>query len=227
MPVCFGYCRVSTAGQVADGVSLEAQSERIKAWAAANGYELGGIFTDAGISGKRADNRPGLTAALDAVCKARGVLVVYSLSRMSRSVKDTLTITDKLSRSKADLVSLTEKIDGTTAAGRMMLSMLAVLSQFERDLVAERTKTALAHKKSKSERVSRKIPYGWSLDADGKTLTEVPAEQKVLRLIAELRADGESLRSIASILTGQGVPTRDGKPGWTHSTIQSIVNRAA
>lgn len=227
MPVAIGYVRVSTIGQAVDGVSLDAQKERIQAWATANGYELAGIHVDAGLSGKRADNRPGLAAALDAVCKSRGVLVVYSLSRMSRSTKDTLAIAERLQKSRAELVSLSERIDTTGAAGKMVFGMLAVLAQFERDVIAERTKTAMSHKRAKGERISRKIPYGFELAADGVALIEVPAEQKVLKLVAELRAAGESLRAIAAILTGQGIPTRDGGSTWKHSTIQGLLARAA
>jgi site-specific DNA recombinase len=93
-------------------------------------------------------------------------------------------------------------------------------------VIAERTKTAMSYKRAKGERISRKIPYGFELAAGGVALTEVPAEQKVLKLVAELRAAGESLRAIAAILTGQGIPTRDGGE-WKHSTIQSILKRAA
>lgn len=224
--IAVGYVRVSTVGQAVDGVSLEAQSERIKAWAAANGYELAGIHVDAGISGKRADNRPGLSAALDAVCKLRGTLVVYSLSRMSRSTKDTLAISERLQKSRAELVSLSERIDTTGAAGKMVFGMLAVLAQFERDVISERTKTAMSHKRAKSERVSGRIPYGFALAADGVELVPVESEQAVLKLVAELRDNGESLRSIAAILTGKGIPTRAGGAEWKHSAVQSILARA-
>ena len=82
-----GYIRVSTAGQATEGVSIDAQTARIRAWCDCNGYSLADVFTDAGISGKRADNRPGLRRALDAACKRRAALVVYSLSRLARSTK--------------------------------------------------------------------------------------------------------------------------------------------
>ena len=132
-----GYVRVSTAGQAADGVSMDAQKGRIRAWCDANGYALTDTFTDAGISGKRADNRPGLRRALDAACKCRAALVVYSLSRLARSTRDAIEIAERLDKAGADLVSLTERIDTTTAAGKMVFRMLAVLAEFERDLVSE------------------------------------------------------------------------------------------
>ena len=111
------YLRVSTAGQVAEGVSLEAQEARARKWAEANGYIVAGVHCDAGISGKRAGNRPGLQSALTEVCRNKGALVVYSLSRLARSTKDAITIAERLEKAGADLVSLSEKIDTTSAAG--------------------------------------------------------------------------------------------------------------
>ena len=93
-----GYVRVSTAGQATDGVSMGAQTARIRTWCDANGYSLAETFTDAGISGKRADNRPGLRRALDAACKQRAALVVYSLSRLARSTRDAIEIAERTAR---------------------------------------------------------------------------------------------------------------------------------
>ena len=92
-----GYCRVSTQIQC-DGVSLDAQQERTKAWVTANQYDLGEIYVDAGISGKRADNRPGLQSALKDACDDGAALVVYSLSRLARSTKDAIGIAERLGR---------------------------------------------------------------------------------------------------------------------------------
>src|SRR3954465_833281 len=156
------YIRVSTEIQATDGVSLAAQQARIAAWCASNGTTLAGgdVHVDAGLSGKRADNRPSLGRALESVCRERGsVLVVYSLSRLARSVRDTLAIAERLEKSGADLVSLSEKIDTTSAAGKMVFRMLAVLAEFERDLISERTRGAVALKRSRSERIGQ-VPYG-------------------------------------------------------------------
>ena len=105
-----GYIRVSTTRQAVDGVSLEAQRAKIEAWCTVNDFELSDVFVDAGISGKRADNRTGLQDALQAACKARGAaLVVYSLSRLARSTKDAIAIAERLEKAGADLVSLSER----------------------------------------------------------------------------------------------------------------------
>lgn len=221
-----GYVRVSTEGQAADGVSLDAQRARIQAWCDANGYELAGVHVDAGLSGKRADNRPGLQAALAAVCKAGGALIVYSLSRLARSTRDAIGIADRLSKANADLVSLTERIDTTSAAGKMVFRMLAVLAEFERDLVSERTAAALAYKARKGERVGE-VPFGWKLGADGVTLATVASEQAVIRQMHALRSKGRTYRAIAQELTRRGVLTKKGHLTWTHQSVRSILARAA
>ena len=220
--VAVGYCRVSTAGQASEGVSLEAQRARIKAWAQANGYEVRGVHVDAGLSGGRADNRPALQAALEEVCREHGALVVYSLGRLARSVKDTLTIGDRLDAAGADLVSLSENIDTTNAAGKMVFRMLAVLSEFERDLVVERTTMALDHKRSRGERIGE-IPFGSRVGADGTHLEEDRFEQAILRRLRGLRDSGLSVRAIAEALNAQGVPARNGR--WHHNSVWRALRR--
>ncbi len=200
MSRAIGYVRVSTDGQAVDGVTLEAQEAKIRAWCAANDYELGGVHIDAGISGSRADNRPALQEALTA-CGNGHALVVYSLSRLARSTRDTLDIADRLAGSGADLVSLSERIDTTTAAGKMVFRMLAVLAEFERDQVSERTRFALSHKKSKAERVGS-VPYGFRLGVDHVHLEVEPGEQRAVALAKRLRAAGKSYRLIGVRLTG-------------------------
>ena len=221
-----GYLRVSTAGQVNEGVSLDAQRKRIEAWCDANEYRLADMFTDAGISGKRADNRPGLQNALEAVCRTRGgILVVYSLSRLARSTKDALIIAERLDKASADLVSLSEKIDTTSAAGKMVFRMLAVLAEFERDLVSERTKAALAHKRANGQRVGG-IPYGHDLATDGTTLVANPTEQAVLCEIRAMRKRGSKLKQIAAELTDRGIPTKTGRSSkWSLQTVAQILAR--
>jgi len=227
MNSAIGYVRVSTERQASEGVSLEAQKERIAAWCLANDYNLVDVFIDAGISGKRADNRPALQEAIEAVTRSGGVLVVYSLSRLARSTKDTLQIAERLERSNADLVSLSERIDTTSAAGKMVFRMLAVLAEFERDLVSERTREAMAHKRRLGQRISGRLRFGWDLEADGISLVENPEEQRILELIGELKESGESLRAIAAELTRRGIPTKEGRAEWQHSSVAGILSRAA
>lgn len=208
MARAIGYIRVSTQGQADDGVSLDAQRAKIATWADLNGYELGEVFADEGISGSKAD-RPGLADALNAV--GRGdALVVYSLSRLARSTRHTLEISERLDKIGADLVSLSERIDTTSAAGRMVFRMLAVLAEFERDQTSERTAMALRHKRTQGERVGS-VPYGFDLDADGVHLVENVSEQAVIQQARELHQSGLSLRKIAAELNARGLVARNGR----------------
>lgn len=209
MATAIGYIRVSTEGQAQEGVSLDTQRAKIAAWCELNDYTLAAVQVDAGISGQSADNRPGLQTAL-AACRKGSALVVYSLSRLARSTRDTIEISERLNKVGADLVSLSEKIDTTTAAGKMVFRMLAVLAEFERDQISERTTTAMQFKKSKGERVGS-VPYGYFLDGDNITLIEHPAEQDVIRQARELKASGLSLRAIATELNRRGFNARNGR----------------
>ena len=138
------YCRVSTAGQHNEGISLDMQKERIESWCTNNGYESTAVFVEV-MSGGRAANRPNLQNAIELACRLKGILVVYSLSRLARSVKDTLEIAERLEKRGANLASLSERIDTNSALGKMVFRLLSTLNEFERDQLAERTTNAMAH----------------------------------------------------------------------------------
>jgi len=217
-----GYIRVSTQGQVEDGVSLDAQEAKVHAWANLNNVSEVIVFRDEGISGKRSDNRPGLELALKAVSKG-DALICYSLSRLSRSTRDTLLIADSLTKKEADLVSLSEKIDTTTAAGKMVFRMLAVLSEFERDQISDRTRFALAHKREIGEKTGGSEPFGFNA-IKGK-LYDNAEEQKTISLILELSGKGESLRGICRKLEDAKITRKSGSTSWHPQTVADILKR--
>jgi|694.fasta_scaffold01417_24 site-specific DNA recombinase len=223
--VAIGYIRVSTEGQAEDGVSLAAQRAKIEAWAKLHDEVELLVFEDAGLSGSSLAQRIGLQDALQAACQRKGTLVVYSLSRLARSTKDTLTISDRLAKAGAELVSLSEKIDTSSASGKMVFRMLAVLAEFERDQISERTRTAMAHMRKEGKRISRFAPYGWNLDPNGGELLPNSAEQKHLAKIRALRASGLSYREVAAALDRVGIPTKTAASGWTAKVVRSILSR--
>lgn len=223
MKQAIGYVRVSTDKQASEGVSLDAQKARISAWCEANGYELVNVFMDEGISGKKMENRPELLKALASMKKGMA-LVSYSLSRLARSTKNLIEISELVGKKSGDLVSLTEKIDTTTAAGKMMFQMLAVLSEFERNLTAERTSTALQHKKATGEKYTNRTPYGF--EAIEGRLVQVKAEADVVAEIQAQRTAGQTLQSIADGLNSRGIPTKQGKQ-WAPATIHLLMKRTA
>lgn len=214
-----GYIRVSTTVQSDDGVSLEMQAEKIRQWTDLHDAALIGLHFDT-LSGKDT-GRPGLQAALAEVKKHKGALIVYSLSRLSRSTRDTLEIADNLDRCGADLVVLQERIDTSTPSGRMVFRMLAAINEFERDQLAERTSQAMQHMRSQGLRVGS-IPHGYRLASDGKRLEPDPSEQEIVRLVQQLRGEGWTLKSISDELAKRGCFNRSGQP-FNPKSVRSMA----
>jgi DNA invertase Pin-like site-specific DNA recombinase len=206
-----------------DGVSLAHQQDRIAAWCKANGHDLESVFVET-MSGGRADNRPELQKAMNAVCKRRGILVVYSLSRFSRSVRDTLHLTEQLDRSDAHLSSLSESLDTSSAMGRMLFVLMNAMNAFERDVIAERTRNALGHMRRNNRRISAKIPFGYTLADDRDTLLPNANEQSAIARIVERRSQGMTLAAIAQSMETENVKTREGGR-WYPATIAAILDR--
>ena len=214
-----GYIRVSTDEQARNGQSLDAQEASIREWAEKAHTPVLRMFKDAGISGTKLRQRPALQDALRLSCEQKAVLVVYSLSRLSRSTKDTLQIAEKLDKAGADLVSLSEKIDTTSASGKMLFRLMAVLNEFERDQISERTSAALQHMKAKGL-VYSPIPYGYMRDGD--RLIPVEEELQILKLMKNFRTQGRSYAWIAKYLTEESIPTKKGGK-WYPATVRRML----
>ena len=225
MKAVVGYLRVSTGAQVEDGVSLAAQRAKIRQWAELNEYEILGIYEDAGLSGSKMTQRPGLRDAIESACKEKAALVIYSLSRLARSTRDTLSISERLSKAGAELVSISEKIDTTSASGKMVFRLLAVLAEFERDQVSERTRLALRHMRTEGKRISRYAPYGFDLSPDRQELLPNKKEGKVISKIAKYGERGQSAGWIAKRLTANGIPTKQGRSVWSAKVVRTILRR--
>jgi len=216
------YKRVSTLEQV-DGISLEQQEEALRSWAAANAVEIGGSYADEGISGKSMKGRDGLAEAIKQAKKAKGVLVVLNLSRLSRSTIDLLTICDELEAAGCELVSLREQVDTRSAAGRLFLAVMGAVAQFQREASNETIKANMATARKQGKRISRFAPFGWDFADDGH-LVENVKEQEIRAAIISLRSNGASLSAIAATLNEQGISTKNkGKKGWAAATILSVL----
>ena len=221
--IAVGYARVSTLHQSQDGLSLAAQQHRIRAWCDASQYRLDRVYIET-MSAARADNRPQLQSALRHACQLKGALVVYSLSRLARSTKDALLISEQLDRAGADLVSLSERIDSTSPMGKMVFRLLSAINEFEKDQLSERTRLVMAHLRQHNRRISAKIPLGYDLAPDGVSLLPNPEEQAVIHRIVRWRAQGCSLARIARRLEQGRVPTKN-RARWYPVTVHRILDR--
>jgi len=220
------YIRVSTAQQADHGVSLDAQQAKVQAYASLYDLDLVAVVVDAGASAKSL-KRDGLQRALGMLDSGDAdALLVVKLDRLTRSVRDLDTLITRYfgASDGPALLSVGEQIDTRSAAGRLVLNVLASVSQWEREAIGERTRTALAHKRAAGQRTGQ-VPYGKALGADGVALVDDDAEQAVLARIDSLRAAGVSLRGVAQQLTADDVPARGAR--WHSTTIARLVKRAS
>lgn len=189
------YMRVSTQEQADSGAGLEAQRRTIETDAERRGWTIAARFEDAGASGKSLAGRPGLQGALEVVERGEAeALVVAKLDRLSRSLLDFASLMERARSRDWSLVALDLGVDTSTPAGEMMASVLATFAQFERRLIGQRTRDALAVKRAEGVRLGR--PREVSPEAVARIL--------------ELHRSGLRPAQISKALNVEGVPTPRG-----------------
>jgi DNA invertase Pin-like site-specific DNA recombinase len=221
MASAVGYLRVSTDGQAASGLGLDAQRSAITSAAARLGLVVGSWHTDEGVSGGAAlDVRPGLLAALDAL-KRGDVLVVAKRDRLGRDVLNVAMLERLVERKGARIVSAAgEGSDDDGPTSRLMRQIIDAFAEYERALIGTRTKAALKAKRARGYRAGT-VPFGYVADAAGKLSTH-DGEQRVLSLVRELRGAGFTLQAIADELNVQGFTTRKGT-AWRHQYVRALA----
>lgn len=206
-PGVVAYCRVSTEEQAISGLGLAAQEKAIKAECKRRGLPLVAVHTDAGLSGKTLV-RPALRAALAALDSGSGsVLMVAKLDRLTRSVHDATGLMLAADKGGWGLVALDAPVDTTTPQGAAMAQVLAVFAELERRLIGERTKAALAVKRSQGVRLGR---------------PPMLAPEIVARIVEEREAGG-SWSAIARKLNEDEVPTAQGGRCWYPATVRYVA----
>jgi site-specific DNA recombinase len=204
----YGYARVSTSEQATEGVSLAVQQSKIQAYAVVKDWTVMEVIQDQGASAKSL-HRPGLARLLGLVkAGAVQVVVVSKLDRLTRSVGDLDKLMKLFERRGVALVSLQESLDATTATGRFMMNLLASVSQWEREVIGERTRDAMQYLKAQGQVYSRP-----AFD-DSATLARMHS----------MRVAGATYQEIADELTAAGVPTVRGG-AWAPATIRGILRR--
>jgi len=205
-----GYVRVSTDEQGKSGAGLEAQRKAIVAECKRRGWDLIEVIEDAGFSAKDM-KRPGVQEALRALeVGEAGALVVAKLDRLSRSMVDFAGVMAQAQKQGWALVALDCAVDTTTPAGEAMAHVLATFAQFERRLISQRTREALAVKRAQGVRLGRP--------------SSMPAALR--KRISRMHAGGDSLAAIARTLNAEGVTTAHGGARWHPSTVRAVLQRA-
>jgi len=205
-----GYVRVSTEEQRSSGAGLAAQRAAIGAECTRRGWTLIEVIEDAGFSAKDL-KRPGVQIALETLQRGEaGALVVAKLDRLSRSMLDFTAVMAMATKQNWALVALDCAVDTTTPAGEAMANVLATFAQFERRLIGQRTREALAAKRASGVRLGRPL--------------SLPVEVRE-RITSERKA-GRSLAAIAEMLNEEQVPTAQGGRQWWPSTVRAVLRAA-
>ncbi|MEA9759756.1 MULTISPECIES: recombinase family protein [Xanthomonas] len=245
MPVtvrrAIGYVRVSTDEQAAQGHSLALQPERIRQWCALRELQLVDIVFDEGISaGVQLHKRPGGKELMHRLRTGEAdVVVVFRLDRLFRNAQHGLNfVRDELDGRGINLHSITELVDTTTPTGRLMLTMLWAVAEYERDTIRERTRSTMEGLRQQG-RVYGTTPYGcvavggrWDESLGrvvGQHLYRDPKTWPHRELIVQLRgphdgAEQLSLQGISTELEARGIPAPAGGRRWQKHSVSRVIN---
>ena len=217
------YYRVSTARQGDSGLGLEAQQAKVAQLAAERGAVVVAEFVEV-ESGRKA-NRPQLAAALAEARKRKAVVAVAKLDRIARDAELLLRLTREAAANGMGgfLFCDLPDVDATTAAGRMVLTVMASVAEFEARRISERTTEALAAAKARGVKLGGIRPNTIKTNEAAKAKATAEAEQ-LRGVIAPMVASGMSLRAMADALAKAGRASRNGNP--IHSAqVARIVHR--
>lgn len=205
--ILIAYRRVSTNEQANSGAGLWSQKTTLEQWAAANGKQLVWL-EDEGYSAGKMDNRPALQKALEMLrTKKAGGIVVSKLDRLSRSMLDFCLMMDESQKEGWDIIALDFGLDTRTPSGKLMVGILALFAQFERDMIRSRTKDGLAAKQAQGVRL------GAPTQATAELIAKVWALWK----------QHESYSKAARALNDDGVPTATGNGRWHPDSVRKLM----
>lgn len=205
-PELIAYVRVSTSEQADSGAGLQAQRSAIRAECQRRGLVLSHIYEDAGISAKNMD-RPALAEALRVLDAGQAAgLMVAKVDRLSRSLVDFAMLMARAAENGWAIIALDLGVDTTTPSGEFMANVVASVAQYERRLVSQRTRDALAAKRTAGVRLGRP-----------RLLDPQVAER-----IRSERASGATLQAIAQRLNDDGITTPTRKR-WSPVLVRKVA----
>lgn len=206
-PLALCYIRVSTVDQAENGASLDAQATLLVDAAERKGFRAE-IVREEGKSGKSLTGRPALADALARLDAGEAqALYAQRLDRLSRSVGDFAHLLERGKRRGWSVAVLDADVDTASPSGEFLVNVLASAAQYERRIIAARTRDALAQRKREGVRLGRPSVL------PGEVLTRITRE----------RGAGVSLRTIAEGLNADHVPTAHHGKGWYASTVSKAL----
>ena len=219
MKKVIGYIRVSTEYQKLKENSINNQIQSINKYCDNDDMCLIDIFEDNGVSGMNSD-RSGLNQLFDKVKKDNiDIVIVYSLSRLGRKLKDVIGFVEMLDKHNVQFISLKENFNNNDIVGKLMFNILGSINEFEVNLLSQRISDVKQYKKSVREVYSGKICFG--LKRNGKKLIDNDTEMETLKLIHKLRNDKMSYFKISDYLNERNILSKENKQ-WYGNSVRSV-----
>ncbi|MNX64229.1 DNA-invertase hin [compost metagenome] len=216
------YIRVSTDEQVDKGNSLTEQTERLKAYCFAMGWNEPTLFIDDGYSAKNL-KRPAIQRMITSVQENNfDVVLTAKLDRLCRNLLELLQIIKILEDHDCNYVSSSEGFDTTTAAGKMVLQILGAFAEFERERISERVKDNMLSLAKNTDRAISRPCYGYDI-ADGKYLIN-ENEAINVKYMFDLAEAGHGHRMIAKMLNDRGITTKQ-KKMWDQVNVKRLMSK--
>lgn len=231
MKLTAGYCRTSTDKQ---DISITVQQDKINAMAKIHDITVDRMIKDVGQSAKSLD-RPGIQEIITGIeAEEIGTVIISKLDRVTRSVKDLYALIDLFNKHDCRLLSVQESLDTGSASGRLVIGIMGVVSQWEREAIAERTAQALQKNKAEGK-AAGPPPFGFCRDLSRPVtrgnkisyphLIEDKTEQEILYIINYCATRHEATNNyISTYLNGKGYTTRTGRP-WTPQGVAHIIKK--
>lgn len=215
------YVRVSTDEQAKEGFSIPAQRERLRAFCASQGWDLVQEYVEEGWSAKDLE-RPKMKQLLLDVKRGKvDIVLVYRLDRLTRSVLDLYLLLKTFDDHNVAFRSATEVYDTSTAMGRLFITLVAALAQWERENLAERVKFGIEQMINDGKKPGGHSPFGYKFDKDFNCEI-LEHEAKYVQMIFQLYCDGFGYRAIADRLNTLKIKPRRAIK-WNHNSVRDML----
>ena len=222
MKKVIGYVRVSSEIQKRKNNSIPLQKKKIKEYCSLNDFDLIDVYEDDGVSGMSIDKRNGFKRMVEFMKENKiDGIVVWSLSRLGRKMKDVVEFMDFLKSNNIGFFSIKENLSNDDKIGSLIMNILSSINEFEVEVIRERIKDIKRNKKENGE-VYGRMMYGF--DNEMGKMVENKEEKRIIRRVKNLRSRGWSWRKISNRLNDEGIKSKEDKIWYDGSLYNMMRN---
>jgi site-specific DNA recombinase len=220
MKKVIGYVRVSSEIQKRKNNSIPLQKKKIKEYCSLNDFDLIDVYEDDGVSGMSIDKRNGFKSMVEFMKENKiDGIVVWSLSRLGRKMKDVVEFMDFLKSNNIGFFSIKENLSNDDKIGSLIMNILSSINEFEVEVIRERIKDVKRNKKENGE-VYGRMMYGFD-NVNGKMI-ENKEEKRIIRRVKNFRSRGWSWRKISIRLNDEGIKSKEDKI-WYDGSLYNMM----